>query len=363
MSAKIPVNARSARLRAPAAGVGRVTPVRGQPATAHASGGKTVTGRSGRSLAAAAPPKVRPAGHGAGGAAGGRGAARAPAAALRRKVTAAATVTAAAAAPGRREAPAPAAAKDDRHFVTALARGLEVLACFRTGESTLSNQELALRCRLPKSTVSRLTLTLTRLGYLIHVPENGRYRLGTACLALGSALLTRLDVRKIARPLMQELAGYAHATVALGVRDKLSMIYVENCRSAAALTLTLDVGSRIPVATSAIGRAWLAAIGERERTEFLDLVRELDDVAWPRIAEGVARSLEEYRTLGVTCSFGEWQPDVNGIACAVHPGNGLPLMAINVGGPSFHLSREFLLAEVRPRLISLVARIEEALPR
>ena len=42
--------------------------------------------------------------------------------------------------------------KDDRHFVTALARGLEVLACFRSGDKSLSNQELALRCRLPKST-------------------------------------------------------------------------------------------------------------------------------------------------------------------------------------------------------------------
>ena len=266
---------------------------------------------------------------------------------------------------GHSKAPArrPAASKDDRHFVTALARGLEVLACFRTGESALSNQELAQRCRLPKSTVSRLTMTLTRLGYLIHVAESGRYRLGTACLALGSAMLTRLDVRKIARPMMQELANFSQGTVALGVRDKLSMIYVENCRSAAALTLTLDVGSRIPVATSALGRAWLAAVSERERADFLEQVREIDDIAWPGIRAGVERALEEYRTLGVTCSFGDWQPDVNGIARAVHPGNGLPLMAINVGGPSFHLSREFLVEEVRPRLIDLVARLEDALPR
>ncbi|WP_372660550.1 IclR family transcriptional regulator, partial [Hydrogenophaga sp.] len=110
--------------------------------------------------------------------------------------------------------------------MTALARGLEVLSCFRTGESTLSNQELAQRCKLPKSTVTRLTMTLTKLGYLIHVEESGRYRLGTACLALGSAMLTRLDVRKIARPMMQELADYSNSTVSLGVRDKLSLIYV-----------------------------------------------------------------------------------------------------------------------------------------
>jgi len=267
-----------------------------------------------------------------------------------------------AAAPKPRRLPPPKP-KEDRHFVTALARGLDVLACFRTGESTLSNQELAQRCQLPKSTVTRLTMTLTRLGYLIQVPESGRYRLGTACLALGSALLTRLDVRQIARPLMQELASATHATVSLGVRDRLSMIYAENCRSAAALTLTLDVGSRIPVATSAIGRAWLAAVPERERLAVMAQLREADEQAWPGVEQGIARALSDYQTLGVSCSFGEWQPDVNGIARAFDPGSGLPMMAINVGGPSFNLSPAYLLDEVRPLLMALVARLQEALPR
>lgn len=253
--------------------------------------------------------------------------------------------------------------KEDRHFVTALARGLEVLACFRTGETTLGNQELAQRCGLPKSTVSRLTATLTKLGYLIHVAESGRYRLGTACLALGSAMLTRLDVRKVARPLMQELADRTAGTVSLGARDKLSMIYVEHCRSPAALTLTLDVGSRLPVATSAIGRAWLAAAPERERQAVMDQVRELDDLAWPAIERGIARALHDYRTLGVACSFGDWQKDINGIARTFDPGNGLPVMAINVGGPSFSLSPDYLLGEARPRLIDMIAALEQALPR
>ena len=252
--------------------------------------------------------------------------------------------------------------KEDRHFVTALARGLDVLACFRTGESTLSNQELAQRCQLPRSTVSRLTMTLTKLGYLIYVPDSGRYRLGTACLALGSAMLTRLDVRKIARPMMQELASFCNATVSLGVRDKLSMIYVENCRSAAALALTLDVGSRIPVATTAMGRAWLVAASAPEQEEFVAQLGALDQLAGRGSRVGIERARKDYRALGVTCSFGDWQKDVNGIARAFDPGNGLPIMAINVGGPAFKLSREFLLERVRPRLIELVAQLESTLP-
>ena len=81
--------------------------------------------------------------------------------------------------------------KEDRHFVTALARGLELLSCFRSGEKMLGNQELADRAKLPKSTVSRLTYTLTKLGYLQYDDEVGKYRLGTASLALGSAMLSR----------------------------------------------------------------------------------------------------------------------------------------------------------------------------
>lgn len=197
--------------------------------------------------------------------------------------------------------------KKDRHFVTTPARGLDVLACFRTGESTLRNQELAQRCQLPKCTVSRLAMTLTKLGYLIYVADSGHYRLGTACLALGSAMLTRLEVRKIARQTMPELTRFCNATVLLGLRDKLSMIYVENCPSAAALALALDLGSRIPVAITAMGRAWLAAASERQRNEYVEQLRAADEVAGRGLRAGIEKATKDYRTLGVGCSFGDWQ--------------------------------------------------------
>jgi DNA-binding IclR family transcriptional regulator len=253
--------------------------------------------------------------------------------------------------------------KEDRHFVTALARGLEVLSCFRSGDRTLGNQEIAQRCGLPKSTVSRLTYTLTKLGYLIQLEDSGKYRLGTATLSLGSAMLAKLDVRTVARPLMQDLADFSRAVVSLGARDRMSMIYAENCRSNSALTLSLNIGSRIPVAATAIGRAWLAAIPERERLEFMERVRDFDETAWPETERGIRQALEDYRTLGVTCSFGDWQKDVNAIARAFNPGGGLPSMAVNCGAPSFLVSKEFLLEEVRPRLIEMVTRLEGMLMR
>jgi len=255
-------------------------------------------------------------------------------------------------------APRKTAHKEDRHFVTALARGLDVLACFRGNSTMLTNQEIAQRCNLPRSTVSRLTMTLTKLGYLVHLEDSGRYQLGMACLALGSSMLARMDIRKFARPLMQELADFSGGTVSLGVRDRLAILYVESCRSPAALALTLDVGSRIPLATSAIGRAWLSQVPERERQDVMEEIRALDDVAWPQIRRGLEQGMADYARIGVTCSFGDWQKEVFGIACAFDPGGGRPVMAINVGGPSSSLSEAFLLEEVRPRLLALVARLQ-----
>jgi DNA-binding IclR family transcriptional regulator len=251
--------------------------------------------------------------------------------------------------------------KEDRHFVTALARGLELLACFRSGDKLLGNQELAERSKLPKSTVSRLTYTLTKLGYLQYDEQLSKYRLGTATLALGSAMLSKLDIRQLARPMMLELANFSHAMVSLGMRDRLSMIYVENCRSQAALTLSLDVGARIPIATTAMGRAYLAEVSGSERNEILERVREADEIAWPALREKVLRAIDEYQELGCCTSFGDWQPDVNAIAIAFKPSEAAAPLSINCGGPAFNLSPEFLLQEVRPRLIEVIRQLQRPL--
>jgi DNA-binding IclR family transcriptional regulator len=266
--------------------------------------------------------------------------------------------------PGKRARPAfkPAGAKADRHFVTALARGLEILACFRHGDRMLGNQELSKRCCLAKSTVSRLTHTLTSLGYLVYVGDSAKYSLGTATLSLGSAMLARLDIAKLAHPLMQQLAEFGQCMVSLGSRDRLSMLYIDAVRGSAAVTLSLDSGARIQIATSAMGRAYLTAVPESERNEIMGRVRELADAdRWPELQKGVAKALRDIRELGVCCSFGDWQKDVNAIALPVRPGGGLPPMAINCGAPAYMVSKEFLLDEVRPRLIALAGELEASL--
>ena len=75
----------------------------------------------------------------------------------------------------------------DRSFVVALSRGLDVLRAFQPNDGLLGNQEIAARTKLPKPTISRLTYTLTKLGYLTPVPRFEKYQLAPA--ALRSAIL------------------------------------------------------------------------------------------------------------------------------------------------------------------------------
>ncbi|KAG1648299.1 Acyl-CoA dehydrogenase family member 10 [Nymphon striatum] len=82
----------------------------------------------------------------------------------------------------------------DRNFVTALARGLELMRCFRIGEVTLTNSDFSERTGLPKATISRLTHTLVDLGYLVPDPRAGTYRLGVGVLNLGFSVLSAMDI-------------------------------------------------------------------------------------------------------------------------------------------------------------------------
>src|SRR5512140_3849895 len=209
--------------------------------------------------------------------------------------------TAAATGAARRRKVA-AGAPQDRKFVTALARGLEVLRAFGAGDRQLGNQEIALRTGLPKPTVSRLTYTLTELGYLRQLEPDGRYALGSAVLGLGLAALGQMDVRRTARPLMQALAEHTHGSVNLGIRDQLGMIYIDTYRQAASYTVQLDVGSRVPIATSSMGRAWLAAAPERDRKVVLDALRAAEPARYPALKKGIEQALRDFEVHGFCTS-------------------------------------------------------------
>jgi DNA-binding IclR family transcriptional regulator len=249
----------------------------------------------------------------------------------------------------------------DRHFVTALARGLEVLRCFESAEERLGNQQLAERCKLPKSTVTRLTYTLTKLGYLHHDRDASRYRLGMAALGIGGSTLARLDIKKKGQPIMQALADATGLQVALGVRDRLAMVYIESCRGSSILTLRLDVGSKIPIGTTAMGRACLAALPAPVRREIEHKLATRDPDNWPVVQAGIQRAISDLARHGCCASFSEWKREVHGIAVPFALGQGVPELVLSAAGPAQSLSAEAYMTEVRPQLIAAVHAVRHKL--
>jgi DNA-binding IclR family transcriptional regulator len=256
----------------------------------------------------------------------------------------------------RRDDPFPG----DRQFVGALHRGLEILRCFRAVDGPLGNQDLAERSGLPKATVSRLTYTLSKLGYLVYLNSEGKYRMGVPVLGLGYACLGGIKIRETAQPYMQDLADFAGdgALVSLGGRDNLSMIYVACARSAGAISLQLDVGSRISLARSSIGRAYLASVNDEERESLMVRLRvHYGEERWPQVRKGILRSIEEIRGQGF-CLVEDWNPQVTAVGVPfgqLQPD--LSMLAFNIGGPSYVLSAERLRKTLGPRLVDMVNKV------
>jgi DNA-binding IclR family transcriptional regulator len=256
-----------------------------------------------------------------------------------------------------------AATSKDRQFVNALARGLEILRCFRPDEVYLTNAELAKRTGMPKPTISRLTYTLTKLGYLNFSADQGKYRLGSGVLALGYSLLSNLDIRKMARPAMQELAEYSQCNVALGIRDRLSLVYIEACRSSSAVTLRRGVGSHIPLATTAMGKAILCGLPQAERDFLMDHIRLSDEEKWPKIKAGIEQGFRHYQDRGFCISAGEWEASIYAVGVPLADPGDEKTMAFNCGGPAFQLSLDALMNDLGPRLVQLVHEVEAGMGR
>ncbi|MDN3922228.1 IclR family transcriptional regulator [Roseateles violae] len=267
---------------------------------------------------------------------------------------------------GRTRQPASAAASEpaaqDRRFVTALARGLELLRCFRPQDRWLAHQELVRRSGLPHATVSRLSFTLASLGYLRHRAASGEYALSPAVLALGFSVLTNFEIGRIARPLMERLAERTQSAVSLGVRHEASMVYVAHCRSTARLILGLDVGTRLPLAETAMGRALWCSATPGLRALVGEKLQAQDPARWPQRLAGLQRAEADYARRGYAGSESEWESEIAAIGVGIDIGDGREPLALTIGGPAARLQGALLHEEFAPLLVesgrAIVAAIQ-----
>ncbi len=246
----------------------------------------------------------------------------------------------------------------DRKFVEALSRGLNVLRAFTQGSTILGNQEIARLTGLPKPTVSRMTYTLTRLEYLSYNKQLEKYQLSSGVLALGYAYVSNLKVRQLAKPYMDEFARQTNMSVGLTCRDRLYMIYVENCLPPKASLLRMDIGHKLPMATTSAGRAYYCSIAERGRKIIEDSMAEkYGPKSWPEKKEGLDRAMEEYKKHGFCLSLGEWDRNINSAGVPVHLQDGTT-MALTCAAPSYLVPAEKLRNSIACQLAVLASDIE-----
>ncbi len=249
----------------------------------------------------------------------------------------------------------------DTQFVAAVARGMEILeVCARAGRP-LGNSEIAAATGLSAPTVSRIAYTLLSLGYLQFLPRERCYVPGARAAGLAATVLRHLDLRELARPEMAALARDAHFNVGMGTLDGDLMVYIDAFEGDGLVGLRLRAGSHVPVLTSAMGRAYIAALDETARAALLDRLRPQHGDEWPMVLAGIRKAERDVAEQGYCISLGDWQKDINGIAIPiVEPGTGT-IYAINLGGPAYLLHEDALRGDLAPRLLAIAERLRKRL--
>lgn len=246
----------------------------------------------------------------------------------------------------------------DSQFVTALARGLEILRAFEPKDGPLGNQELAERTGLPKPTVSRITYTLTKLGYLEHLPRLSKYRIGLGVMALGHTCVGDAAMRRAARPHMQALATHAEASVALGGRDRLSMVYLDVCQGRQTAGFSLDAGARIPVYRSAMGFAYLWAIPDKARDFLLDAIRKRLGEEWADTKKQLDTAFKSLQQDGFCVAEAIYERTISGVGVPLVLQGGASIYAVSCFAPNFQFSAGRLREEIGPRLVALAGSLK-----
>lgn len=253
----------------------------------------------------------------------------------------------------------PSELSGDRQFSTSIYRGLQVLRAFTPSDVSLSHRDLCERTGLPKATVSRITHTLTMLGYMARTAEQ-RYALGAGVLSLGYPMLAGMRIRQIARPWLERLAADTGGTANLGMRDRLSVVYVDSCRADRSNLFRPDIGTTAPLLATSIGRALLLGSTAAERTAVLNRLRvaarerfEADRAVWES-------DRDAFPERHYCWSRGEWRPGVHAVAAPIRQRLQAETMAINCTWAAEPKRRVHDAREIAAKLLETVRRIERA---
>jgi len=236
-------------------------------------------------------------------------------------------------------------------FVEALARGLDVLACFDAGRPEMSLSEVAAATGLARPTARRLLLTLAELGY-VRTAAGGGFALTPKVLALGMAYVSSQGLWEIARPHLERLVAATGESSSMAQLDGSDIVYVARVSVPKIITLRVEIGTRFPAARTSQGKVLLAGLPPADVERVLaEPSRAGLPTYLPRDPAEFAAELTEVRARGWALADEELAPGVRSVAAPVRDGTGRVRAAMNVTVHAAETSLETLLDLHLPRLL------------
>lgn len=224
--------------------------------------------------------------------------------------------------------------KSDAHRpqVPAADQTLRILRHLARRPAPVAASSLARDLGIPRSTIYHLLATLETHGFVVHLPQERRWGLGTSAFELAGGYARQEPLARLGRPVIAALADQVGESAHLAVMSGRDVLYIVEERAARRPALVTDVGVRLPAHLTATGRAMLSMLPQSQvRALYPDAAAFTD-----RTGHGPARPselrevLREARTTGIASEDGEVTPEFRSVAVAVRDHAGWPAAAVAV---------------------------------
>ncbi|MFT4229353.1 MAG: IclR family transcriptional regulator [Microbacterium sp.] len=213
---------------------------------------------------------------------------------------------------------------------------------------------------IPRSTVYHLLAALEQHGYVVRLPAERRFGLGTAAFELGGGFARQEPLARLGRPLVAALADRTGESAHLAVMTGRDVLYIVEERAVRRPALVTEVGVRLPAHLTATGRAMLAALPrEQVRALYPDASAFADRTGrGPRRPTELREVLRTVRARGFATEDGEVTIGLCSVGIAVHDHTGWPVAGLAVTWPA-DSGRD--AGELAPRVSAAAAELERRL--
>jgi len=245
-----------------------------------------------------------------------------------------------------------------RDHVGSLMKGLGVMEILAAHPAGLTLTETAEKAGLTRAGARRFLLTLAAAGY---ATQNGRrFQLSSRLLALARTWLQGTPLWIFAEPFMRDLSATFNESCSAAILAGEDVVYVARAPSRAILSVTLNIGTRLPAYCTSMGKVLLSGLDEGQFTAFLEKASLKPNTPKTITDRAILReTIKKVRRDGFAIADEELELGLRSIAVPIHDGTGRIVAALNVSTQTARLSVAEMKREILPKLKAAAARIED----